>query len=111
MLDQRGDAVKILFQVRDEDWTVYDRVGDGFGDFGLAAAGDGARLMAEGSLGHGANHTPGTIAARLFHADPVSRRPHIGLVWEQFDAASGLAARPGDPLLVEVKPGVLGHID
>ena len=46
VVDQGGDAVEVGFHVGDENGAIEDGVGNGLGDLGLAAAGDGAGLMA-----------------------------------------------------------------
>jgi hypothetical protein len=61
---QFGDQIEIALEVRHENRAGDDGVGDGLGNLGLAAAGDGAGFVTEDALADGADEAPGTVCGR-----------------------------------------------
>ncbi len=111
VLNQFSDLVKILFEIRHEHRPGENRIGDGFGNFRFAAAGNRAGFVAKRAFGHGADEPPGAVLPGFFHAHLVTRRAHIGFAGQQLDGAFSLAARPGNFLPVQIEQRVFGHID
>ncbi len=68
-----------------EDRALQQHVGDGLGDLGLAAAGDGGGLVAERAIRARADQPPGRAGELLFQPDPVPRRQHVDVSGAQRD--------------------------
>ena len=79
-LDDRLDRGHVLAVVADDEGRVGDRVEDGLGDLGLAAARDRAGLVAQQAVGGGAHEAPGARAGVALHADAVARGVDVDLV-------------------------------
>ena len=103
--------VHVAFEVGDKDIAGDDGVGDGLGDFRLAAAGDGARFVADGAFGHGADQAPEGAAARSgLEVHAVSTGAHVGLAGEQLDLSLGaVGTGPGHGLVAQAEVRLLGH--
>ena len=86
------DGIQILVQVIDEDGPVEHGVVQGLGDLRLAAARDGAGLVAEGPLRVGPDQAPGRGARVLLHLHLVAVGLDIDLARLQADGL-GLAVR------------------
>src|SRR5690606_32002480 len=71
-LEDGFDEVEVLDRIGDEDGAGEGGVGDGFGNLGFAAAGDGAGLVAEETFGGGAAQTPAGGGIGPHHLDLVA---------------------------------------
>lgn len=85
-------------------------VGQGFGDLGFSAAGDGAGFVAESAFGVGADEAPALALGGFDHFDFVAGGEDVGAVWLELEGLWAGGVFPGDGLLVEVDVGVLGDV-
>src|SRR5437773_260329 len=72
-------TVEVLLDVRNEDRAVEHVIGNALGDLALAAAADGARLVAEGAVADRADQPPTRRAGVALDPHLVARRGHIHL--------------------------------
>ena len=105
------DEVEVFDVIGDEDGAGEDGVGDGFGNFGFTAAGDGAGLVAEEAFGGGAAEAPAGGGIGADHFDFVAGGEDVGDAGEEFEGMGGFLDRaPGDALGAEVEAGVVGQV-
>ena len=87
-LEDGRDRVHVVVEVWGVGVAEDERVGDGLGDLGLAAAGDGARLVAAGGRRDCAHQAPlGAVGSLLHHLHLVAVGAEVGLVCTQPDRA------------------------
>ena len=110
-LDQLGNLVKIIFEISNKNRSGQDRVGNGLGNFRLAAAGNRAGFVAQDTFRDRAHQPPTAVRAGLFHPHFIARRTDVNFSGKQFDGVAGLSAGPGNLLLVQIEPRVLRHVN
>ena len=110
-LDDLLDPGHVLAVVADDERGIGDRVEDGLGDLGLAAAGDRAGLVAQKAVGGRAHEAPGARAGVALHADAIARRVHVDLVRQDAQAPLPARAGPASGLVLEGDDRVLGEVD
>ena len=87
------------------------RVGQGLGDFRLAAAGDGAGLVAEGAFRGRSYQPPALAGGRLDHLHLVAGRQHVGDARLERDFLRPAFVSPRGRLAVQVDVDVLRHVE
>ena len=73
------DEIEVLVTVGHEDRAINHVVAQALADLALASAADRARLVAEQTLGDGADQPPAGGAGMLLEVDLVTRWRHVGL--------------------------------
>src|SRR5262245_2013121 len=111
VFEQRVNLLKISFEVGYEYRPMQNRIRNRLGDLRFAAAGDGARFVAEGALSDSTDEPPRAIRGGFLQVNLVSRGPDIGAPGEQFDFLFRTIAGPGNALKVQVEMSVLRHVD
>jgi hypothetical protein len=81
------DDAEVVFEIADEDAAFEDDAGERFRNFGFAAAGDGARLVAENAIGARGGEAPRRAARLLFEPDLGTPRKHVDFAWAQHELA------------------------
>ena len=109
--DQLRHQIEVLLEIRRENRAVKDGVGDGFGNFRFAAAGDGGRLVAQSWLGHGADQAPEAHGGRPLQLHAIAGGPDVNLAGQQFDRSPAPLRRPGDGLFAQIEVNVARHVD
>ena len=105
------DQVEVLLEVGDEDRAVEHVVAQRLADLALAAAADGAGLVAEGALADGADDAPARRAGVLFHPHLEAGRRHVDLARQQRDRLLLPVARPPDLCRGVLAAGVVGDVE
>ena len=105
------DAVEVFVDVGDEDGTVEHVIAEALGDFGLAAAGDGAGLVTEGAVGRGADDAPGGRARVLFDMDLVAGGRHVDVFRGERDGDFLVTFLPENFEAFEGGAGVVGDVN
>src|SRR5208283_377883 len=74
LLEYGRHLVHVARIVSDEDRSLQQKIGDGFGNLALAASGNGGGLVTESSIRARADQPPGRAGELLFQAQPVAGR-------------------------------------
>ncbi len=101
MLKYIGDYIHVFIEIIDKNSAGNDGSGNRFGNFRFAAAGYGARFMAESAFLMGADQAPAGRSRVAFHMDFKAVGIDIGVAEQQFERMRLPVMRPADLLLLE----------
>ena len=109
-VDDRLDQRHVLLEAPDVERPGQHRVDQALADLRLAAARNGAGLVAEGALRNRPDQPPARRLAVLGHADLVAARVDVDAAGQELQVLLLALADPFDVLAVDVDLHVLRHV-
>ena len=103
--------IDVAVKVANEDRAFQDHVADRFRNFGLAAAGNGARLVAQRAAGPRAHQPPRGAAGLLFHSNAKAVGKHVGRVGAESETPRSVPDHPLDRAIANAELRIFRHVE